>query len=394
MDRIRLRRQTIIMICTTLMMSSTTQAAFTFDSNGTDADGAWTLNSSDCPSINTPIVLDVGSSGVKQFSSISIHQNCRVTFTPAGGSFDSFSNPVRLIVSGDVTINGILDLDGEDGTVSTSTSSVAGGQGGSGGFDGGRSGLAGASSNPGGSGYGPGGGYGTRVNSNSNCSSAARVGLIAPAASNIRNQLLIGGSGGGGGCKYVSHLAGGGGGGGGALMVATSGTIIINGTITALGGNGGYAYSSAADGKSGSDGMVYLIANRIEGSGAIHASRSVVETLDYSGELTSSSPLSQIEFQRLEHSLTPAAQLQVSQIDGQTITTGAPLILSAAGEVTLQITSSGLSEGTAVEVIVTNSRLYNKSTATTNLDVYGNGSVTMTLESGVMSVLTYVTEGS
>ena len=390
-----------VLICSGLVCSFSLEAAFTFNSNGTGVDGVWALDASDCPSANTPIELDVGSSGIKQFSSVSIHQNCLVSFTPSGGDYDSFSNPVRLVVTGDVQINGTLDLDGEDGLVSTGTSSVAGGQGGPGGYDGGHSGLAVSDNDTnGGSGYGPGGGHGAdvvvRTSSDDYCSVNAGNGQFKPVTNSIRNQLLIGGSGGGGGCKNNgnSYSAGSGGGGGGAIQIASSGTITVNGVITAQGGTGGDGWSSSGDAGDGSAGMIHLIANRIEGSGTVNAGRIITETLDYRGELSSNESISQIEFQRLDHSLVPAAQIQISQIDGQTISSGTPLVLNETGEVTLEITSSGLSEGTTIEVSVVNERLRDKSTASTTLDVYGSGSVTMTLESGVMSILAYVVEGS
>ena len=182
---------------------------FTFDSHGTAADGDWILSESDCPEADTAIELNVGESGVKQYSSISIHENCHVTFTPRGGGIDYYSNPVRLIVTGDVVIDGTLDLSGGDGTVAAYNAMAQGGQGGAGGFDGGNSGVySTVRAESGGRGFGPGGGggakgyyeyysFGSSYTTSHSCNNSSSGGF-SPATSDLRTTPLLGGSGGGG----------------------------------------------------------------------------------------------------------------------------------------------------------------------------------------------------
>lgn len=98
---------------------------------------------------------------------------------------------------------------------------------------------------------------------------------------------LIGGSGGNGGLPSTTTSltclngcnGGGGGGGGGAILIASSGTITINGTITANGGNGGNGFNQ---GGPGSGGGIRLIVNSISGTGTISAIGGAVNRLGYS----------------------------------------------------------------------------------------------------------------
>jgi len=156
----------------------------------------------------------------------------------ASGATLTFSNhpthaPVVWLVSGNVTNNGTISLDGQ--TISLDYSDEA--EPGPGGFRGGTIGM---------SGFGPGGGYDL-------------YGYYSTMHAYGNEQIvpLIGGSGGGYSGYSVS------GGGGGAILIASSGTISINGSVHANGG----AYL----GVGGAGGAIRLISGQLTGNGAISA---------------------------------------------------------------------------------------------------------------------------
>jgi hypothetical protein len=261
--------------------------ASAYDSGSTGADGAFT------PLVNTELALP--PSGVFNFASVNIPSGVTVTFKR-----NATNTPVVMLVSGNVTIAGTLNLSG--GNAADSGAAGDGnigddglpGKGGPGGYDGGAGGPASATST-GGNGLGPGGGgggnvvryvtsYGDRTggggagfsgsgawsspsNSNGNTGSGGNsygTSLLLP---------LIGGSGGGGGAGGPSFGGSGGGGGGGALLIAASGTVSLTGSITANGGTGG---NSAGDGRgatggAGSGGAIRIVATKIEGNGTLAA---------------------------------------------------------------------------------------------------------------------------
>jgi hypothetical protein len=158
----------------------------------------------------------------------------------AGGATVSFKNhpthaPVVWLINGNVTIGGILSLDGQPGTPDPNTLADPG----PGGFRGGSGGQPNLGLCDGG-GFGPGGFY------------------HGGGVFNYGNpQLipLIGGSGGSGG-------GGAGGGGGGAILIAASGNTIINGSLRSFGGTSSYG---------GSCGAIRLITDQLLGSGTIAA---------------------------------------------------------------------------------------------------------------------------
>jgi hypothetical protein len=78
---------------------------------------------------------------------------------------------------------------------------------------------------------------------------------------------LTGGSGGSGGYSYSSYS--GGGGGGGAILITVSGTLQLNGTITA---NGGGDYNQWNGQGGGSGGAIRLVAQRLSGQGSLSVS--------------------------------------------------------------------------------------------------------------------------
>jgi len=265
------------------------------------------------PPVNDVIIIP--PSGILQYSTFTVPRGVTVTFQK-----NANNTPVTVLVSGDVTIYGIIALSGTPATCSgTACDGNLGddaqpGVGGPGGFDGGYGGYAalfgGVNFQAGGAGKGPGGGQ-TASNTCGSYYTSGGGGGFGSAGSagysyctgwNISGGAtygqagllpLIGGSGGGGGAAGAVYSGAGGGGGGGAIMIASSGTIFIgvnnwqpasscyvsNGTcngifggswgsfgrIYADGGSGGSDYGDGAGGGGGggSGGAIRLVANTI-----------------------------------------------------------------------------------------------------------------------------------
>jgi hypothetical protein len=265
-------------------------SAFAFNSGSTGADGAL------APTVNTQITLP--ESGILNYTSVNIPAGVTVTFKK-----NTLNTPVYLLASGDVTVAGVIDLNGK--TAAATGSAGDGNQaddglpglGGPGGFDGGRGGREDPAQTPalirGGAGLGPGGGAGG-MEGGDGCSTTSAyrkwVGLgggYATAGYDLDEwgcavfwtgkqygsallQPLIGGSGGGGGRGFANYPGSGGGGGGGAILIASSGTVTITGTIAANGGNGGLiGADNGGPGGGGSGGAVRIVATRVAGTGPI-----------------------------------------------------------------------------------------------------------------------------
>jgi hypothetical protein len=188
--------------------------------------------------------------GIWNFSTIDIGPNVQIDFinNPA-------NTPLRWLASGDVNIEGSLNLSGKArDELDVYTYRVGlGGLPGPGGYEGATAGPFGTDMHI--PGQGPGGGlYAGTVNSaNANFSTYGNP-WIYP---------LTGGSGAGNISENV-----GGGGGGGAVMIASNGTIVIRGQILTNGGSQNNSNSG-----SGSGGAVLLRANTIQGDGVITGAR-------------------------------------------------------------------------------------------------------------------------
>jgi len=241
-----------------------------FISGSTGADGDFT------PTANT--VLQIPDSGVFNFGTINIPSGVTVTFTK-----NSANTPVTILAIGDVMINGTINVNGSNGSY------IVGGVGGPGGFDGG---VGGTTNQVGKRGAGPGsGGGGSPYSNASYCAAGGGGGGFATSGGvgggqcvsgggggvsygNERILPLIGGSGGGGGGGSNTYVAGAGGGGGGAILIASSGTITVNGSITANGGSGALGDNNGygGGGGGGGGGAIRLIANTLSGNGTISAS--------------------------------------------------------------------------------------------------------------------------
>lgn len=330
-----------ILVFTIFLINPQSVLSALFDSGSTGADGPFS------PTVDT--ILALPADGVFNFTTVSIPAGVTVTFTP-----NTANTPVTFLATGDVTIDGDINLDGEDGANMGGTVFPvplgSGGAGGPGGFAGGAGGLAppwnnGSELFPG-RGLGPGSGEWVNSSPYNGCSAAFGTsattgnGMCSVSAVYGTPGLLplIGGSGGGGGransgsqttCTYGCN-GGGGGGGAGAILIASSGTITINGVISANGGNGGNGYLA---GGSGSGGGIRLIANVIGGSGSINSiggigssnwkggsGRIRLETplLNFSGEFNPQASISTPGI--VNFTLFPT--LQITAVDGVPVPSG------------------------------------------------------------------------
>jgi len=227
-----------------LSSPASTQA---FDCGSTGAYGPMNITSS--------TNLQLRPDGIFNCTTITIAQGATLTF-----SNNSLNTPVYLLATGDVTINGIINVSG------AGPNGAVGGQGGPGGFDGGNGGTQLAGVNKGGYGLGPGRGP---------CASYATlpsVSIVGQGYTSPTNQTtygntladpLIGGSGGDG---SDGSPGGGGGGGGGAVLIASNTRITVAGNVTANGASSAYAIFGL-----GSGGAIRLVGPVISGTGSLTA---------------------------------------------------------------------------------------------------------------------------
>ncbi len=223
---------------------ASTRLAAAFDCGSTGAYGP--IN------VQADTTLDMPADGVFNCTTITVAPGTTLRFNK-----NPLNTPVYLLATGDVLINGTLDVSGR------SYNGVTNGVGGPGGFNGGYGGTALAGYTAGGDGLGPGGGK-----NQPGWMSAAHAQV---SGSNLRVygnswlSPLIGGSGGAGGDGNPGY---GGGGGGGAILVASDTKITVNGTLRAIGGSGVYSYPTWYAGY-GSGGAIRLAAPVVGGVGGL-----------------------------------------------------------------------------------------------------------------------------
>jgi hypothetical protein len=182
------------------------------------------------------------------------------------------NTPVTILVAGDVTVgSGVtVDVSGDPGVNGSDGVNGTGGLGGPGGFRGGDGAYQNVNfASDGGEGFGPSGGAAGTASPLTGGGAGGFVGTP-------ELRPLLGGAGGGGGASSASELGcsgGGGGGGGGAILTVANGTITIDGTIQANGGNGGLRRGStcSSPGGAGSGGAIRLVADTITGNGRLLA---------------------------------------------------------------------------------------------------------------------------
>lgn len=194
---------------------------------------------------------------VFKYSSVTISTNATLTFTNHPSRA-----PVVWLVQGNVTITGNVNLNGGNGIGPPFSFAEPG----PGGF---RGGIGGITVAPGSGGFGPGGG--ARDKNADNFAGSGSYATAIPDGGIGENGAiygnaaivpLIGGSGGASDQIYIY----GGGAGGGAILIAASGTINVNGMITATGGQAGVSYAG-----NGSGGAIRLVADAVTGTGILRA---------------------------------------------------------------------------------------------------------------------------
>ncbi len=247
----------------------------TFNSGSTGADGAFTVSIAILPN---GVVLAIGNmpvgtthecnfnlvgqctvtlplreppNHVYNFTTVDIDQFVTVKFAP-----NKANTPVFILASGDVTINGIISVNGEP--VGRGLIPPAGGPGG---FSGGTMFGAQAQTQLGGAGSGPGGGNGGRT-----AQAPGGQGLFGPSQVGFLFGGFVYGN------PELQPLIGGSGGGGGAILIAASGTINLAGSDgrAAIAASGGLAVSDFSAG-GGSGGAIRLVASILKGSRGIRA---------------------------------------------------------------------------------------------------------------------------
>lgn len=236
--------------------SSENPATETWFWNGTD----WAFHSGATQWFD----LTGSATGRYDYTTITIPSGVTVRFIKNAGN-----TPVRWLATGDVVINGVIDVSGEWGLNSFGPGQVA--KGGPGGYDGGARGVRFdvSTSYVGGPGQGPGGGLpGTQPVTSPQNLRDGQNGRYADTYGNAFLQPLLGGSGGGGGCSVNAGDGGSGGAGGGAIMISTSRDIVLNGAIRA---NGGNIEGSNSIGGRGSGGAILLKGDRVSGPGVLEA---------------------------------------------------------------------------------------------------------------------------
>lgn len=414
----------VIFACAALPTSAQ-NAANTFSSGSTGADGAF------APTANQTVI--VPASGVFNYTTVNIPSGVTITYARSSKNI-----PVTILASGAVTIAGAIRVDGKPGNANG-----GGGAGGPGGYDGGSAGYGAGSSYVGATGDGPGGGTGGGSASGANVAGGGGGGFSGSGANGMgqnssavlgkggpsygTNALLplIGGSGGGGGGALASQNGGAGGGGGGAILIAGSTGITFTGTISARGGNGASGNPGGGGGGGGAGGAIRLIANTVSGNGLLDVrggergfglySSSIgnyvyggngangyqrVEAYDYSSFNPNANPTF-VSF-ALPHPAIPDSvpQLRVASVAGVSAPTsplgslhGVPDIVvpsSQSNPVTVALEGVNLPVGTIVDVTLTpatGTRATVQSTALNGTEAASTATASVALPAG-MSVIT------
>ena len=244
--------------------------------------GVTTFDGSVCTDIGTPKSL---TGGTYSYGDFKIEGSVTVNVTGI--------TPLIIKAKGNVTIAGILNLNGGTGAAAVSGSNAAGGtSGGGGGSTGGLGSGGGAGpystngigtgaggKDPGGGGGGGGGaGYGTSGTNGGG--SAANFGCQYSSSTcgttNTSLANFLGGSGGGGGGNGGAGggRGSGGGGGGGAVKITTNNMFTVSGTIRSNGGGSIGGGSGTGGGGGGSGGSIFLQGSTLNISGSVTATGS------------------------------------------------------------------------------------------------------------------------
>ncbi|HEY6228693.1 MAG TPA: kelch repeat-containing protein, partial [Verrucomicrobiae bacterium] len=298
----------------------------------------------------------------RNFTTINIPQYVTVRFIKNGLNY-----PVRWLATGDVTINGVIDVSGDFGSNALLPGVPA--AGGPGGFDGGRGAIRFDASNTrvGQPGQGPGGGApGTSPQTSPQNLRDGLPGGFAGVYGNSFLQPLQGGSGGGGGSSGDNYNGGNGGGGGGAILIASSRDIILNGVVRANGGASDW--SNASYGGAGSGGGILLRADRISGAGSLEAyggnssnPNGRIRVESYVRTLTGgATPVAVIGLPTANADLNVVGTLTISSVKGQNVpqppggSLNSPdVVFTDAGPINVVVTGTGIPDGTQVKLRIT-----------------------------------------
>lgn len=282
--------------------------------------------------VTTDTTLPLPADGIFNCTTISVAAGATLRF-----SRNALNTPVYLLATGDVAIDGTIDVSGSGGS---STPPIPG-QAGPGGFDGG---MPGGNFLSPGAGQGPGGGTGTTsVNFYPGNGAFGERGGSPLDGTNYGSPLLvplIGGSGGGGGTNSVGN-GGAGGGGGGAILVASNTRITVTGTglVIARGGPQTTNIFGGGVGGAGSGGAVRMVAPIVAGTGRIDvrggayapgydgpvggSGRTRIDAIDRSGLTITVDPLSSFTSGALMVvSPNPVPRLDIIEAAGTTIPEG------------------------------------------------------------------------
>ena len=251
-----------VLLCLGSQCLVTQVVAQTFDSTSDGTDGALNLTTAGTVLFDpVALGLDPDSDNIFHFTTINIGPGVTVRLPET-----HLNGPVFWLASGAAQIDGIIDLNGEDGaepdllTFNARPPSVPG----AGGFGGGTGGTESTQDQPG---FGPGGAV-------ADGGRGGGAGYVTMQQGNIYGSAflvpLVGGSG-GSGADYggtPGREGAFGGAGGGALLIASSVSISVDGTIQANGGGGGDG--SWFGGGGGSGGSIRLVAPAIQGIGTLN----------------------------------------------------------------------------------------------------------------------------
>ncbi|MFN0119274.1 MAG: hypothetical protein ACKV2V_02110 [Blastocatellia bacterium] len=409
----------LIFVIALLSLAAMPAWAQTFSSGSTGADGALsdTALPAACARNQATITCALPASGVFNFTTVNIPAGITLQFTK-----NARNTPVTMLATGDVTINGVINIRGGRAL------GITGAEGGPGGFRGGDGGLGvEADIIAGKPGDGPGGGAGSKVSNifgggagfaiagvGGNSPTAQNGGFGGPRYGSRTLLPLIGGSGGGGTAAFQSRPGDGGGGGGGAILIASSGRILFGNTNSGIDATGG---SSAISGGGGSGGGIRLVANVINGSPSlsIAGGRSEnqgtgqasygyvrVEAADYN-TFSPSTSNPNYSFSKTFNPVTVpnAPQLRIASVGGVNAPAApvgsfaaAPDITvptSTANPVTVALQASNIPVGTVVSVTLTQEngdRSNTSSTALTGTAQSSTATASVTLPSTGISVIT------
>jgi hypothetical protein len=313
-DWVRQFARRVWLVLTSLAMVASSYAQPNFGSGSTGSDGALNLTTPgtilfDPTSFNPP--LNPKGDNIYNFTTINIGAGVIVRL-----SGRNLNGPLYWLATGNVTIAGTIDLNGENGAGYTNTESARvvaypGAGGYAGGVGGGRSTIGTVLAPQPGSGPGGGAAGNPAVNQGN-----AAAGTFT---SNTFLVPLVGGSGGGGGNSPFNDrpIGAGGGAGGGAILIASSTSIAITGLIRANGGAA--AGEGSGGGGPGAGGAIRLTAPSISGTGTLQAARVRLETANYQGPTNISQPFTVTSTPNLFLPTTPPGSLRITSIGGASV---------------------------------------------------------------------------